>query len=169
MADSTLLVRATVEPVIEQAGASLYDLELKAGLLQVLVERREGLDLDAIADLSRRISHALDEADPIPGHYTLEVSSPGLERPLRLPSHFAGAIGEVVTIKTAPNSEIRRVRGKLLAADDATCTVEPEGGGDPVTVPLDDITRARTVFEWGPAPKPGSRPSASRTAKRTTT
>jgi ribosome maturation factor RimP len=104
--------------------------------------------------VTRAVSQALDDADPLPGQYTLEVSSPGLERPLRRPDQFARAVGEEIAVKTRPSYEgQRRLRGRLVAATDDRVELLVEGRS--VTVALDDVERARTVFEWGPAPKPG--------------
>jgi ribosome maturation factor RimP len=140
-------VREAVEPLVASMGLSLYDLELSGSTLRVLVETG---DLEVIESLTRAISRTLDDADPIPGHYTLEVSSPGLERTLRTPAHFAGAVGSRVRVKTRAGLDgDRRVDGILTAADDDTVTV-----GDR-TLHYDDIERARTVFEWSTSPKPG--------------
>ena len=73
-------VRTLVEPLVAELDLDLYDLEHTGGVLRVLVDQPGGVDIDAIAALTRAISRALDEHDPIPGEYTLEVSSPGLER-----------------------------------------------------------------------------------------
>ena len=89
-------VRDVVEPILAARSLELYDIELAGGAVRVVVETS---DLEAIAQLTRAISRALDDADPIPDRYTLEVSSPGLERTLRTPAHFRGAIGSVVSIK----------------------------------------------------------------------
>jgi ribosome maturation factor RimP len=119
------------------------------------------VDLDALANANRELSRALDELDPFPGAYTLEVSSPGLERRLRTAAHFGRAIGETVTIRTLPGTAsdaARRVRGVLCAADDAGCTLEgPEVPDGSMRITYDQIERARTVFEWGSdrAAKPG--------------
>ena len=140
-------VREAVEPLVASQGLVLYDLELSGSTLRVLVETG---DLEVIESLTRAISRALDDADPIAGRYTIEVSSPGLERTLRTPTHFAGAIGSQVRVKTRPHVEgDRRIDGVLTAADDDTVTV-----GDR-TLRYDDIERARTVFEWTTSPKPG--------------
>jgi ribosome maturation factor RimP len=121
--------------------------------LQVLVAG--DLDLDAIADITRDISAALDDADPMPDRYTLEVSTPGLERTLRIPSHYAGAVGERVKVKTSPSTEgDRRVDGVLTAADDEGFVVDTGTGQRRLS--YGDVERARTVFEWGPPPKPVS-------------
>jgi ribosome maturation factor RimP len=144
-----------VEPILHDRGAELYDVELTGATVRVLVEREGGVALDDLEHLSKEISGVLDDADPMPDRYFLEVSSPGLERPLRQARHFRSAIGTTVKIKTKPHVEgERRVDGELIAADDAGCTVATAGG--PRTLAYGDIDRARTVFEWGPAPKPGS-------------
>jgi ribosome maturation factor RimP len=147
-------VRALVEPLVTDADLSLYDLDLAGGVLKVLVDAPGGADIDAISRLARTVSRALDEHDPIEGRYTLEVSSPGLERPLRTPAHYAGAVGTTVKVKTRPGVEgDRRVEGTVIAADDTTVTVRDADGVDR-TLSYDDIERARTTFEWGPSEKP---------------
>jgi ribosome maturation factor RimP len=143
-------VREVVEPLLARQSLTVYDVEHTGSALRITVDAPGGVDLQAIAHATRLISVALDEHDPIPSKYTLEVSSPGLERPLRTPTHFAGAIGSTVSVKTNARVEgERRIKGTLADADDAGITV-----GDH-TLRYDEIEKARTVFEWGPAPKPG--------------
>ncbi len=146
-------VREIVVPLVDAAGLQIYDIELAGGVLQVLVDRPGGADIDAISKLARGISRALDEHDPIAGDYALEVSSPGLERPLRTPGHFSGAVGSTVKVKTRPGTGgDRRVEGTITAADPSHVTVrDAEGVDHPVA--YDDIERARTTFEWGAASK----------------
>ena len=155
-------VRALAAPLVEAESARLYDVEHNGGVLRVLVDADGGIGLDAITRLARALSREFDVHDPIPGRYTLEVSSPGLERRLRTPEHFRGAIGSPVKLKTAPGFDgPRRVAGVLAGADDAGVEVREDGpGGEPgagasVRVGYGQIASARTVFEWGPAPKPG--------------
>jgi ribosome maturation factor RimP len=146
-------VRTVVEPLLAERGVGLYDLELSGSNLRVLVETG---DLEVIASITRALSRALDDADPIDDHYVLEVSSPGLERPLRTPAHFAGAVGATVTMKTVPGTEgERRVRGVIAAAGPDSVTVRDDAGVER-TLRYDDLERARTLFEWGGAPKPGA-------------
>ena len=76
-------VRELVAPVVVENGADLYDVEFNGGILRLLVDRPGGIDIDAIKRISRAAGRLLDDADPVPGRYTLEVSSPGLERPLQ--------------------------------------------------------------------------------------
>ncbi len=148
---TALQVEHLVTPLLQEAGLSLYDLELAGGVLRVLVDRDGGADIDALSEVARRLSRALDEHDPIQGRYTLEVSTPGLERPLRIAAHFRGALGSEVKVKTRPGAEgDRRVEGTLTAVDDDAVTVTT-ADGVPRTVRIDEIERARTVFVWGPA------------------
>jgi ribosome maturation factor RimP len=146
-------VQLLVAPVLEAAGLDLYDLELAGGVLRVLVDREGGADIDAISEVARAISRTLDEHDPIPGRYTLEVSTPGLERPLRTPDHFRRAVGTDVKVKTRPDVEgDRRVEGTIAAADLDAVTVALQDGSRR-TLRYDEIERARTVFVWGPSDK----------------
>ena len=163
-------VREIVLPLLPIHEVELYDVFVQGPLVRVIVDREGGVDLDAIAAVPRSVSRALDEADPIVHRYTLEVTSPGVERPLRTPEQFQRAVGEVVSVKTLPDVEgDRRVQGVLAAADEHGITVRPDAAGSAAgaadtevsdtaarTLAYDQIDRARTVFEWGtPAPKPG--------------
>ena len=146
-------VREIVVPLVEAADLDLYDLDLAGGVLQVLVDCPGGADIGAVSRLARVISRALDEHDPIDGNYALEVSTPGLERPLRTPGHFAHAVGTSVKIKTKPGTDgDRRLEGTVTEADDTSVTVQATDG-ERHTLRYDDIERARTTFEWGGQPK----------------
>ena len=157
-------------PVVAASGLELVDVVVAGAGVQVTVDRPGGVDLDALASANQVVSRALDQLDPFPGSYTLEVSSPGLERRLRTPEHFARAVGETVSIRTlAGTAPQRRVHGVLAAADGAGCTVEgPEVPEGSLRLDYDAIERARTVFVWGPAergpsPERRTRPKRART------
>jgi ribosome maturation factor RimP len=143
-------VRRIVEPVLAQQGLECFDVEFAGGRLVVMADRPGGIDLDALTEATRAISFALDEQDPVPGHYVLEVSSPGLERRLKTPDHFRRFVGEKLSIKLVATAEgPRRLTGRLD---------EVGAGGiivDGRTIAFADIDRAQTIFEWGPSPKPG--------------
>jgi ribosome maturation factor RimP len=158
---------ATIRPVLETARLELVDVELRSGVLVVTVDRPGGVDLEALTDANRAVSALLDELDPIPGRYTLEISSPGVERTLRTPDHFARAVGETVTVKTRPQVPgERRLRGELLAADGDGLELAVEGSaGGTIRLAYSDIDRARTVFVWGPEPRPGSRSKTAASPK----
>ncbi len=160
-------MRDSIAPAMAELEVELVDIEHVGATVRIIIDRPGGIDLEVISRATRRISHLLDEIDPLADRYTLEVSSPGLERALRLPSHFARAIGSTVAVKTAPGVEgERRVTGRLLSAEADAIEVEVEAGGDASRrIRYADIERARTVFEWGPSPKPG----VPRSTKPTTT
>jgi ribosome maturation factor RimP len=147
------LLASTLAPL----GLELVDMELRPGTVKVVVDRTDGADLEAISEATRAVSAVLDTHDPLPGQrYTLEVSSPGVERPLRTPDHFIRAIGETVTIRTVTGSQgQRRVTGQVAAADPEGFVLEgddlPEGGR---RFSYAEVERARTVFEWGGQPRP---------------
>jgi ribosome maturation factor RimP len=163
-------VRALVVPIASDLGLEVYDIEQRGGTLRITLDTPPGSEtgilLDDISLASRLIGRELDHEDPVPGHYTLEISSPGVERALRTPAHFQREVGKVVAIRLADvGHDDRRVTGTLVAADDTSATVAVDGPDGMVerTVAYDQIDRAKTVFEWGPAPKPGGpKPSAKR-------
>jgi ribosome maturation factor RimP len=161
LAESPVLarVRELVAPIASDLGLDLYDVEQRGATLRVTLDTPPGspggVTLDDLALASRLVSRELDHHDPVPGRYTLEVTSPGVERALRTPDHFRREVGKVVAIRLSDvGHDERRITGTLVAADDATVTVMV--GADERTVRYDQIDRAKTVFEWGPAPKPGS-------------
>jgi ribosome maturation factor RimP len=159
VAESELAGQLT--PLLRTMGLELYDVELAASALRVTVTRDCGVDLDTLAAASTMLSAYLDEHDPMPGRYTLEVSSPGLERRLRTPEQFRGAVGETVTLRIAPAGVAAvRVTGTLVAATDDGVELVTEAGAR--SAPYDEVERARTVFVWGPTPKPS--PSRGRAA-----
>lgn len=152
-------VHAVVDPIIEDLELELVDLVYGGGRLKITIDHPDGLGTDLLTRATRLISHELDLSDPVNGTYTLEVTSPGVERPLRTTAHFARSIGEQVAIKLKPNDEkLRRVKGELLAVDDDSITVDT--GDETHTISHDKIAKANTVFDWGPAPKPGKAPKA---------
>ena len=160
MVDVDTIAQA-LAPAVSELGLELYDVDVsgsgRARILRVMVDRDGGVDLDAIADATQAVSPLLD-APPldavIAGPYALEVSSPGLERPLRTPAHFARAVGETVSVKwrAADDRAAARVRGVVTAADDTAFDLMLDDGRVE-RVAYDDVTQARTVFEWGSEPK----------------
>jgi ribosome maturation factor RimP len=159
-------VRDLVEPLLAGAGVELVDVEHTGATLRVVVDRPGGIDLDTISELTEMVSSALDQADPIPGRYSLEVSSPGIERPLRTPEHFRRFVGHAVTVRTRPGLPLpRRLDGTLEAADDTGIAVAVDG--EEHRLAYDDVERARTRFVWERGPKPGRSVRGARRKART--
>jgi ribosome maturation factor RimP len=145
-------LEALVGPVIEAAGLELVEVSFgrQGGrrVLRVTVDRDGGVDLDTIAGVSERLSRRLDVEGFDPGSYTLEVSSPGVERLLRRPRDFARKVGEKVKVRTAEPVEGSRTHtGTLVEADENGVTIATQSGRR--RVPFEGISSARTVFEWG--------------------
>lgn len=121
-----------IEPTVVNLGYELSDLELRLGgrdgLVRVFIDKPDGVDLTDCEIVSRQLSAVLDVEDPLPGHYTLEVSSPGLDRKLTKPSHFQRFLGETVRVKLRfPLDGRRNFRGTLSAADDEKIEIEVDG------------------------------------------
>jgi ribosome maturation factor RimP len=162
--------RRLVAPALARLGLELYDVELVGGAgartLRLTIVKDGGVDLDAVTTATQTVSPLLDNEPGLTGPYLLEVSSPGIERQLRRPDHFTHALGERVSVKYHTAEGPRRVIGILRAADADAVVVEADEGGS-VAVEPSSITQARTVFEWGPSPRPkaGDRGKARARAK----
>jgi ribosome maturation factor RimP len=122
-------LRAVVEPVVEGAGYDLEDLTVsRAGrrhVVRVVLDRDGGLDLDAVADVAREVSAALDAAEEkagelVAGEYQLEVGSPGVDRPLTLPRHWRRNVGRLVKVGT--------LTGRIVSVDDVGVLLDVDGG-----------------------------------------
>jgi ribosome maturation factor RimP len=148
-----------IEPYVAAEGIELDDLEIAGGgkvsIVRVVIDAEDPIDVDRIARISRGLSRLLDEADPFPGAYTLEVSSPGLERKLRTPRHYAKSIGREVKVKTRTDIDGKKVhRGVLRAVNGDGFTISA-GEGD-LRIGFGDVAAAQTIFVWEKAAKPGS-------------
>jgi ribosome maturation factor RimP len=147
-----------IEPYLAAENVELDDLAVRGGggarLVRVTVDAAAGMDVEVIARVSEGLSRLLDEAEVVPGTYTLEVGSPGLERDLRRPAHFRKSKGREVVVTTRDDvAGARHHRGLLeeVADEEVTLLV----GEEKRRVPFDQVAQARTVFRWEKAPKPG--------------
>ena len=138
-------VRSLAEPVLARHGAELVDLAVKRGrtqLVRVVADRSGGIDLDTCALVSQELSRMLDADDPIVGRYTLEVTSPGLDRPLRTSADFRRALGRRVRIVLPAGQH----EGTLEEVGEDRVRVTTSEG--PVEVPLAEIAKAKVVLPW---------------------
>ena len=158
---------AAVADLVESLDMSCYDVDWigtgSARTFRVLVEREGGIDLDAVASVSRSISALLDEHD-VTGPYQLEVSSPGIERPLRTSAHFAAVLGSRISVKFRNAEGMRRETGTLSAINSpatatATATaedaesIELQTDTEMITILRSTITAAHVAFEWSASPR----------------
>jgi ribosome maturation factor RimP len=160
------------EEICAREGCWLYDLELLGGaqskIVRVTVDRDDRpVGVDDCANVSHGLSLLLDVEDLVQGHYNLEVSSPGLERSLKVRRHFEKAAGQTVQIKTKEPIDIwvpdrsdlrgqKSVRGVLVSVESDSLSVD--NGKGPFKLPMSGVAKAHVVFESGPAPKPGHKP-----------
>ena len=137
-----------LEPAVERLGYELSDLELriggKDGVIRVFIDKPEGVGLADCETVSRQLSAVLDVEDPVPGHYVLEVSSPGLDRKLTKPEHFQRYVGQDVRIRLRSPVEGRRnFRGRLMVAGEGNIEVEVDGQSH--NLPMATIESARLI------------------------
>ena len=146
MAKVTDVVAQLATPVVEQAGCSLWDVEYvkEAGewFLRVYIDKEGGVSIDDCEAVSRPLSDLLDEADPIEGSYTFEVSSAGADRVLRKPEHFARFQGQEVEVKLyRPRDGRKDFVGMLQSWRDGDVTLDV--GGEPITFEKKEIALVR--------------------------
>ena len=154
-------VRAVVEPPLSEKGFEVVDVERNGPVLKVTVDRPGGIDMEAVTDATRLVNDLLDRHDLVGPKTTLEVSSPGIERPLRTPEHFKRFVGTEVAVKAKPGTEgDRRMTGVLEAADDDGVVVAGR------RLAYDDIEKARTVFVWPPPGRPAGKKTSTQKAKK---
>ena len=166
-------VTSLVAPIVTDLGLDLYDIEYTGGIVRIVVDTQPGgqagVSLENIALITRLVSREFDHSDPVPGRYTLEVTSPGLERTLRLPRHFVREVGKTIAVRLSSALDgQRRIQGDLVSATEDTIVVcLSDNALTEVTIPLSIVERAKTVFQWGPTPKPGSTGAPTKSKKST--
>ncbi|WP_329115250.1 ribosome maturation factor RimP [Streptomyces sp. NBC_01353] len=147
-------LRALLEPLIASQGLDLEELEVasvgRKRVLRVVVDSDEGADLDQVADVSRALSATLDETDAMgEGEYTLEVGTPGAERPLTEPRHYVRATGRLAKLQLNDGGELV---ARILTVDDDGIDLEVPGvkGRKPTArrVEFADIAKARVEIEF---------------------
>jgi ribosome maturation factor RimP len=142
---------ALFEPTIEDMGFELLGLELaqagRSATLRVYIEHENGINVDNCADVSRQISAILDVEDPISNEYNLEVSSPGVDRPLFKQEHFVKAQGEEVRLRTKlPQDGRRNFKGDLTEINGDTITLSIDGAD--FMVMLSNVERANIIAKF---------------------
>jgi ribosome maturation factor RimP len=137
-----------LEPAVERLGYELSDLEVKLGgrdgVVRLFIDKADGVGLEDCETVSRQVSALLDVEDPLPGHYVLEVSSPGLDRRLTKVEHFQRFMGEDIRVTLRfPISGRKNFRGALRAADEENIEVEVDGESH--QLPMATIQSARLI------------------------
>ncbi len=138
-------------PVAEALGYELLGVEFmpqgRHSLLRIYIDGPDGVTVDDCAKVSEQVSAVLDVEDPIQGEFTLEVSSPGLDRPLFTQAHFEAVVGKMVQVRLAfPVEGRRKFKGRLLAVEEGQLSVEVDGKS--YALPVDQVDKANLVHEW---------------------
>ena len=149
------------EPVVVTAGLELVDVQYRPeggrAVVRLLIDRPTGgVTIDELARVSRELGHVLDAHDAVPGRYSLECSSPGLNRPLIKPEHYRRAAGQRVAVQMrTPIGGRRRFHGVLAEVGDAAATIDDPDAGR-VVLPFADVERANIDYDFTrPAHAPG--------------
>lgn len=140
-----------IDPAVAALGYELLGVEFlsqgKHSLLRVYIDSEDGIGIEDCENASRQISAVLDVEDPVSSQYSLEVSSPGVERPLFTAEQFARYVGEQVSVKLHATVEGRRkLTGRIIAVEGQTIRLGVDG--DTVDVDISDIQKANLKFEW---------------------
>lgn len=155
-------IREIADSFAPEFDLEVFDVEFSGGILRITADRvdkadpKAGAAISMLQKLSKRIAHVIEEKDLISSAFTLEVSSPGLERKLRTPDHFQRSVGEKIKVKTFPGYQgDRRNEGTLVSADDDGIELAVDNNTN-IAIRFDQIAKATTIFDWGPQEKPGS-------------
>jgi ribosome maturation factor RimP len=150
-------VTGIVLPILESLGMELVDVEFaragRDGVLRLFIDKEGGVALDDCADVSRELSAILDVEDVIPGHYSLEVSSPGLDRPLKKPADYERFVGRLVKVRTFEGlpddagNKRKTFIGQLLGLVDGNVAMKLSEGQS-ASIPLEKIAKANLEFEF---------------------
>ncbi len=140
-----------LQPLVESLGYEFVGLEYqnnpKQSVLRIYIDSEPGVGLEDCETVSREVAALLDVEDPIKGHYNLEVSSPGLDRPLFTPEQYARFAGEEAQLSLfAPMDGRRKFKGVILDADEEALRLEVDG--EPVRLEFNNIAKARLVPDF---------------------
>ncbi len=167
------VIRKVAEKYAPDCDLEIFDVEFAGGVLRITADRinkadpKAGTDIAMLQKLSRSVGHEIEEDELITASYTLEVSSPGVERKLRTPEHFQRSVGETIKLKTFPGGEgDRRAEGELIAATDIGIEVRVTETDTVRSLTYGEISSASTVFAWGGAEKPGQKNKNNKNKKK---
>ena len=143
-------IQALVEPILTDREMELVELTTRPHggqqLIRLLVDKVGGVTIEQCAQVNRRIGEALETANLIEGSYTVEVSSPGLDRPLVSKRDFERALGEDVVVTAADDGRTKEWQGMLLAVQHEAIVLKTGGGN--VTVPWERVRMAKKALRW---------------------
>ncbi len=145
-------LRGAVDRLVEQQGAHLIDFVVRGDrgrrVLEVFVDSESGVSLDLCSAISRALLQAIDAENLVDGGYRLEVSSPGLSRPLQYPWQYRKHIGRQLEVRWRRGAEAQTATGELVAADDEAITVRMGKSADGTRILFVDLVQATVKAPW---------------------
>ena len=153
MAEVAENLTSLIEPVVEGLGYELLGIEYisqgRHSILRLYIDSEQGIGLGDCEQVSRQVSGVLDVEDPLKGQYVLEVSSPGLDRPLFKAEHYIRHIGQTVRIRLRrPQNNQRKFRGEIVAADEESILLRDAENGQETRLVYSDIEKANLEPEF---------------------
>jgi ribosome maturation factor RimP len=144
-------VTSLLEPILDEMGFELVDVEYLSNygkwVLRLYIDKETGVTIDDCVRVSREIGDIIDVKGVVTHEYTLEVSSPGIDRPLRKEKDFVGAVGKKVKVRTiTPMNGRRNFIGYLKDFENGTIYIEMDGGS--VALPWAEVDKANLVYEF---------------------
>ncbi len=147
-----MLNNPTLKKVIEDCGVHLYDSEIvkenERQIVRIYIHHPEGVTIDQCTKVSQIISPILDLEPPVSGEYMLEVSSPGIERPLKSAEHFQLSVGEKIKATILEDGEKTKIKGTILSVDGDQISVEDKNSKSTKEFSFDQVLKAKTYYPW---------------------
>jgi ribosome maturation factor RimP len=145
-------LRQVVEESAERHGAHCVDLVVRGhagrAVVEVYADNEAGMTTDLCAAISRDIAAAVDQKGLLTGSYRLDVSSPGIDRPLKHPWQYTKHVGRLLRIRRRSGEGVEEVRGKMVGIEEGSVRLAVDGTPDPLSVPFDTIVEARVQSPW---------------------
>ena len=144
--------KKTLKKIIEDCGVSLYDTQITSEgeqkIFRVFISHPDGINLDQCTKVTKIISPILDIDPPMSGKYTLEVSSPGIDRQLTKIENFENSINDLVKLKIQTDSDNEKIKAKILKVKDKQIFVYDKTNKEDRVINFSNIIKAKTYFEW---------------------
>ena len=145
-------LQQTIEYAVERSGTHVIDLAVRGDrghpVIEVYIDTEKGVTTEICASVSREIATAIDASGLISGQYRLDVSSPGIDRPLKFPWQYAKHAGRLLQVKFHSGAGAEELKGVLLDSSAEGLRVQVKGTTDPVEIPFSAILEARVPSPW---------------------
>lgn len=144
-------IKNLIKPVLDKHSVFLVDIVIRgergSKLVEVFIDNYNGVTADLCADVSRDVSRILNEENIISGNYFLNISSPGLNRPLKFPEQYHKHIGHKIEVEHKDNEELKKIRGELIKADDSEITIS-DNKNSQIKIKYSNIIKALIKTPW---------------------